>query len=282
MTQKKKITSREEILTSGYNNLSIQVSLSGLSFSVVNCTNNTLVLFKKFPLIGEVKTPATLEASLKSALFDSQLSKYRFKKVRLLFKNELSTIVPKPLFDANALKHYLRFSVKLLENDFLTYDEITNTDLVNVYVGHKNIIKYVKNQFDNVSYTHYNSVLIEHAIRTYSTKDGVHLKMILQEREFTLVVVKNKNLQYINSFTYNTKEDLVYYVLFAYEQLGLKPDKHVLEIIGKCTMLDERFKLLYTYIRNVRLVNPLLPFEKDEFYTKEDSIYDITPIEALL
>ncbi|MCV6631577.1 MAG: DUF3822 family protein [Flavobacteriaceae bacterium] len=282
MTQRKTKISREVVLYSGYNKLSIQVSLGGLSFCIVNCTNNSIVSYQEFPVLDENPSPLAVELTLKKAIASTEISKYRFKEVKLLFKNEKTTIVPKDLFDEKELLSYLRFNSRVIESDFLAFDEIPNTDLVNVYVAWKNLIDYAKKQFDTLQYRHYNSILIEHYIRSNSTKHETILKMVLDTNNFVLLAVNNKNLEYINSFSYRTKEDLVYFVLFCLEQLELNPAKTIIEVFGKTDMNDDRYKMLYSYIKNIRISNLVLPIPYDTVYTKEDPIYDTTPIDALL
>ena len=43
--------------------------------------------------------------------------------------------------------HYLKYSIKVLENDFVTFDELNNCDIVNVYIPFVNINNFLIDQF---------------------------------------------------------------------------------------------------------------------------------------
>ena len=57
-----------------------------------------------------------------------------------------------------------------------------------------------------------------------------------------------------NSFEYSSKEDFIYYILFAAEQLELNPEKFELQLLGHISKDDPLFKIAYKYIRNVSLL----------------------------
>ena len=50
-----------------------------------------------------------------------------------------------------------------------------------------------------------------------------------------------------------TKEDLLYYTLFSFEQLKLSAESIEVTVFGTIEKEDEYFNLLYEYIRNVKL-----------------------------
>ena len=54
-----------------------------------------------------------------------------------------------------------------------------------------------------------------------------------------------------NSFVFTTKEDLLYYILFSFEQLKLSANNISVELFGQINKDDENYKLLYDYIQNM-------------------------------
>ena len=76
---------------------------------------------------------------------------------------------------------------------------------------------------------------------------------------FEIVVIKNKKLELFNCFSFKTKEDFIYYILFTAEQLNLNPEELKLILLGDIKKESELYNTLYQYVRNV------------EFYTLESS-----------
>ena len=50
---------------------------------------------------------------------------------------------------------------------------------------------------------------------------------------------------------FSTKEDLLYYTLFSFEQLKLSADNIAVELFGEICKDDENYRILYDYIRNI-------------------------------
>ena len=99
------------------------------------------------------------------------------------------------------------------------------------------------------------------------------IKKIAQDKSITL---ESKHLKFFNSFNYKTAEDLIYYLLFTYEQLQLNPDQTPLIISGEIEEDSEVYKLLFKYIRNISFTrrNPNYNYSfvfnqtKEHFYYK--------------
>ena len=77
----------------------------------------------------------------------------------------------------------------------------------------------------------------------------------LNTGHFEIVVIENQKLIFFNSFDYKTPEDLIYYILFTAEQLGMNPEYFALEFIGKIDVESDFYTIVYKYIRNVSLID---------------------------
>jgi hypothetical protein len=60
-------------------------------------------------------------------------------------------------------------------------------------------------------------------------------------------------LKFCNRFAYKTPQDLVYYVLFAMNELEIEPDEIILRVNGNITEQSEDFELLNQYLPNVKI-----------------------------
>ena len=171
--------------------------------------------------------------------------------MNVIHKNELSTLVPKPLFNEDNLADYLKFNNKILSTDFITFDEISLNDSINVYVPYININNYLYDKFGEFTYKHFSTILIEEVLK--AEKNAVKPKMYVNicNEYFEVVVVENGQLKFYNSFEYYTKEDFIYYVLFTAEQIGLNPEYFELILTGNVDSKDELYTIAYKYVRFV-------------------------------
>ena len=77
--------------------LSIQISLSGLSFSIRNTDSNTITAIKEFRFEKRLNPLEVLD-ELKAIFTNESVLNQSFANVIIIHDNELSTLVPKSLF----------------------------------------------------------------------------------------------------------------------------------------------------------------------------------------
>ena len=70
-----------------------------------------------------------------------------FNKIQVIHDNEVQTLVPSALFEEANLSDYLKFNAKIFKNDFITYDAITNQEIMSVYVPYVNVNNYIFEKF---------------------------------------------------------------------------------------------------------------------------------------
>ncbi len=166
-------------------------------------------------------------------------------------KNELSTLVPKELYDESNKADYLKFNTKILKTDFITQDEIVVNESVNVYIPYININNYIFETFGEFTYKHSSTVLLDSVLQKANESNSTKVYLHVNTTMIELAVVENKKLQLFNVFEYHSKEDFIYYVLFVFEQLNLDVETTVIHLSGRVDKNDELYSLLYTYVRHV-------------------------------
>ncbi|MCB0447010.1 MAG: DUF3822 family protein [Gelidibacter sp.] len=242
--------------------LSIQISLSGLSFCILNTTNHTIELLQHKDFTKKLTPFETLE-QLKQFLDNNTVFSQSFDSVLAIFQNELSNLVPKSLYDETNAADYLKFNAKILKTDFVSHDEITINNSINVYVPLVNINNYLFDQFGAFEYKHASTILIDTILKTERTSTDSKIYLNISSTFFELIALKDGELVLYNSFEYSTKEDFVYYVLFALEQLGFNPETVITKLSGTIKKDDELYAMLYKYIRFVEFVTPNYSFKFD-------------------
>lgn len=230
--------------------LSIQLGLDGHSFLIREQFSKKHV-FHLQESFSQTLTPSQLLEKLKNTLSTKCPQNVDYSKVRVAVVNPLSTLVPLPLFDEEAVKGYLNLNTQLLENDYVTYDVLQNHDLVNVYVPFVNLNNFLFDQFGAFEYYHYSTVLIEQLFVKAANKKEPQWFVHVQEKSVEIIVIQNKKLLFYNTFDYQTPEDFLYYVLLVAEQCKLNPDSDKIQLIGNIDSNDPLYQITYQYVRNV-------------------------------
>lgn len=195
--------------------------------------------------------PLDMLGLLKKTIADEPLLQQDFKNVLIIHTNDVSSLVPKPLFNEENLADYLKFNAKILKTDYIAYDELRTNDSVNVYVPYVNINNFIYANYGDFIYKHHSSILVEEVLKI--EKNAVKAKMYVNvsSDHFDIVVVENGGLKLYNTFEYDTKEDFIYYILFTSEQLGLNPENFELIFIGDVDSKSELYTIVFKYVRFV-------------------------------
>ncbi len=242
------------IAEKNYKKLSIQVSLTGLSFCCFDTLNNTVTSFNEVHFDTFHKA-TKIEDLFADAFRDHPELNDSYDEILVIHNNNLSTFVPEPLFDENFLGSYLQYNTKVFETDFFAFDEISNYQMNAVYIPYVNINNFFIDQFGAFDYKHANSILVSKLLVASKNKDDKKMFVHINTGHFEIIVVQNQKLLLFNSFDYNSPEDFLYYILFTAEQLNLNPENFALELIGNIDTESDYFKIAYKYIRNVSLID---------------------------
>ena len=97
--------------------------------------------------------------------------------------------------------------------------------------------------------------LIETLLNKYKNLDSDFCFVNVTNFNFEIVVLKDKKLALFNCFSFKTKEDFIYYILFTAEQLNLNPEEFNLVLMGDIEKESELYGILYQYIRNIKFYN---------------------------
>ena len=263
MTPKRKIKSYDL----SNKELSIQVHLSGLSFCILDRIENKIIgiVHENF---NQNVTPDILEEKLRAELHDHNTLKL-LRKLHLIHSNELSAFVPDALFNKECLSDYLKFNIKILENDVVVYDEIPQADLKNVYIPYMNITNYLFELYGSFEYKHAATLLVEKLLSKGLPYGEPVMYVDISDTHFEIVVINKRKLIYYNSFNYETAEDFIYYVLFAVEQLGMDSNTLTFRFLKHIDEEDMKYRFAYKYIKNIVLPNEKIGYNYSEKISKE-------------
>ena len=243
-----KTTIKKDIIH--YKALSIQVSLNGLTFCVLNQDTNTIELLRHCHSEKQMNPMDILEL-LKTTIDDEPLLQEDFKNILIIHENDVSSLVPKPLFNEEHLADYLKFNAKILKTDYVAYDELKTNDSVNVYVPYVNINNYIYDNYGDFVFKHHSSVLVEEILKLEKNATKAKMYVNVASDHFDIVVTENGLLKLYNTFEYETKEDFIYYILFTSEQLGLNPEKFEMIFTGDVDSKSELYAIAFKYVRFV-------------------------------
>ncbi|MCW5520795.1 DUF3822 family protein [Aureitalea sp. L0-47] len=252
--------------------LSVQVSLTGLSFLVTNSIRTEVLHFSE-KTYTKARTPEELLLDIASFVRNDLGEVATVESVKVIYSNPEYALVPSTLFDESKASDYLKFNSKILVNDYIAWDEVQNRGLHVVYVPYVNVNNFLYDTFGGFEYFHVASVMLNLVPSANRFSESPEVFIYVDRASFQMVIQKNGELQLCNAYPYTTPEDFIYYVLFCFEQLELNPDSVKVTFLGMVSEHDSLYEIAYTYIRNIDFMETT-----DEGLFIEDSL----PHERLL
>ena len=261
-----------------FDKLSIQVSLNGLSFCVLDTIENN-IRYGDTILFEEERSPYGLQKGLIGLFEKHSLTEKKFSEVIVVHRNNLFSLVPKPLFDVNEMPNYLKFNTKILATDHIDFDEIEEYDIVNVYVPFVNVNNYINDLYGDFTFKHNGTVMVESLLKGNATGKEPICYVHISHRQIDITVLEKKKLLLYTSFKFNTKEDLIYYILFTMEQLNLDTENTKLKLFGNIEEGDELYSICYQYVKNISIFSP--PTSSYPFANLNEEVIDFAVLNSL-
>lgn len=232
--------------------LSIQFSLDGFSFCVSDSLTKKDVFFSEYQFDATQNSPENLLKEIKTIFKSDANLQLEYSSVTIIHQNNLATIVPDLYFDENSLASYLSYNIKTLKNDFIAFDEVSKIEAKNVYIPYVNINNYLFQNFGEFVYKHHHTVLVEKLLKANANNSDEKVMYVnVSKNTFDITVLEQNKLVLLNSFSYTSKEDFIYYILFTAEQLQLNTTDFKLYFTGDIHTESEIYKITYTYIKNI-------------------------------
>lgn len=246
--------------------LSIQISLDGFSYCVFDEELVDVVRLKSYEFSERLSNSDQLLQHIKEIFDTEPYLKNAFESVNVTYKNYLYTAVPSNYFDVHSLPQYLSYHVKVLDIDKVYYDEIENYDIVNVYIPYEKINRFLREIYIDFKIKHANSVFLNSIFKYFKNTSKPYFFINVTPHQLDLLYIANSELKLFNSFLYNTKEDFIYYVVYAMEQLDIDRNAQPVTLLGDILPDTPLYELLYKYVRHLNFLSINNFSLSDDFY----------------
>jgi len=249
--------------------LFIEISVNRISYALLKNETQTYTAIESYSF-PETKNYNDISNRLEYMYTNRDILKHNYLSVNILYVGHTSTLIPNELFDKNNPELYLKFNCFINNDDDIAYDNLTITGAVNIYAIHKGLNSKLKILFPKAKISHCFSSLIENLLFQFTNTKGSKLVLHVQQKYLQIIHIHDGKLIFFNTFSYNTKEDFIYYILFVMQQLHLNPESQELLVLGEIEKKTSISDMLYQYIKN-----PIFG-EKSAIF-KFDKVFDEIP-----
>ena len=232
--------------------ISIQLGLNGFSFCLLDNLRNRFVMFRDYKLSGK-------EASLANEIMDiagkDEFLSKQYRRYRIVFNLERSTIVPAALYDPAIKDKYFELNHKLENNYVVSNNRLTRPDAYLLFGVRKDIFDLSVNLFPDASLSHQLKPLLDSSFRQARTAKDHYIRVHLDMGFFTLIMLKDDELQFFNTFRVRSDSDILYYLMNSFNRFKIT-DNQVVYLSGNIAKFDDLYNNMIRYIKTLKFAVP--------------------------
>lgn len=237
--------------TAGTCDLFLLIEKSALQMALKERRSGSLLAFEFFPAKDKKDNWKYLleEVSAQGKI----LRNYEFQKVTAGIMSPEFTLVPEALFKPGDEEIYFKKNFPASVNISVKAQQVPAFHLYTIFGLEKDLEKELNHLFQDPLILHYSQALLSGISANLKQETGKQIWLNVREHKIDLVVSENKKLILLNSFSWQTHEDILYYTLFACEQLEMNPDKLQMTVTGDIESESSLHKFLLNYLRDIKI-----------------------------
>lgn len=227
--------------------LSIQANQNGLIYCVFNNKAGHYLLFRGHNF-KNVHLVEDLITQIGEVLEKDDILSLYFQKVVFLGYTQQSTLIPASFFSRDKMTEYLAFNHAGEVDHEIFSSFVAPLEIYNVYAFQRDLVSMISLHFKEVTFLNQTTPFLMHIAASQKAYSKPAVFAGLNNGFFDLAAMDDGKLQLYNTFQYVSESDLLYYVLYAYKQLGYEPQKVPLFISGEQSSRMSYFEILKQYI----------------------------------
>ena len=233
-----------DISQAGSYHLSIQTEPGRLSFCVFNTVINKYIVLRNYPLTD----PHALVSECSYIFENDELLGLRYKSSSHLWVSKRCTLVPEHLFDSGDEDSLLAFNHGAIAGEQILYNHIPSVGLYNIFSCPESLMALLRLYQPDVNLFHQATPFIN-SIAPSSGRTSI--AVFFYSGYLDIMVVKDKELLFYNTFRINTPEDSVYYYVGVSNLFEINPLQTDLIYAGNFKHIPPEVVILRDYVGRI-------------------------------
>lgn len=242
-----------ERIPSYFCKLFLLIRQQSLQYCILETETNECIALADFRLNHIPKTPEIFLEGLDKLVAKESALHQKYASVVVGLETHLHTLVPDVFFNAENPQDYLEFNLRMPDNHKTSFDQVHELNSVCIYAYPQGFKEFLSKNFPSAALLNPLSGMLQAVYRLHNSSDRPESFFLhASDRMISMFFTRNGSMPvYYNSFPYTSREDILYYALYAYEQLGIKPESVPLTTLGELDQASEINGLLQQYFPSV-------------------------------
>jgi hypothetical protein len=191
-------------------------------------------------------------SGMDSLINEDDLLKRKYPAVVAALDTPFHSLIPEPLYDSRQTERHLRLNFELPAGMNFHADHLSEMNAWNIWAVDTEVEETLKKHFTQVSFLHASTQLIKAFSLNLKKDFGQNLTCLhFIRNRFDLVILSESTLQFFNTFNFDNNEDVLYFTLYAAEQLKIRAADARLRLYGDIETESEIIGLLGEFLPHI-------------------------------
>ena len=230
--------------------LSIQVNLNGLSFCILDPVRNKYIALSHQNFENDLAFDDLLN-TIENIVKKNDFLSHSYKSIKFIWLSNKNTFIPSSYFNKDNPKKYFEFNQKLDDLDEIHYKELKYVDAYSVFVIPYQIANIFIKQFPDLNFYNQQIPFIEHALFKYHS-ESKKVFVNVNDEFIDLSITESGKLLLYNNFMYKTELDMIYFIMYVFDQFNLNTENTELILSGfidKKTSIYSKLKGFISHLK---------------------------------
>lgn len=215
----------------------MEVSGNVFSYVVYNKSQQRFLALCQYSL--DYNPGKTNLETFRDILDQDEVLQYDFRESYVVYNYTDSNLLPEKHFHIELNKPVIELVYGNAHKGLLLSEKVYGWDLYNTYRIPREVHTVLQQKFAAGKYWHYYTLLLT-GIGKEDTPEEDEIKMVVAADRFIAAVFRKKELQLLQTWYYQTPEDVSYHLLAVCNRFYIKPEEVTLNISG---LVDEESNL---------------------------------------
>ena len=226
--------------------MSIRLRSGGLSFSAYSPSVNESFFYRDV----EFDRTRPYVSSLKECFFENDFLTWFYKQVNVVCVTSQYTLVPASVFQEKQKAGLLAFTFSSPEGRCLS-NELKDEPAELVFGVDEDVYEFCSRSLVNPRFVHHVGPLLSLWKKQSRARLPRQLYVVLHRRRMDVACYAQGNLLFVNSFEYEHTDDILYYILYVWKQVGMDQQKDQLRLFGDVPLRNDITNTLRNYLQYI-------------------------------
>ena len=240
--------------------LTIRVGNNTLSFTITDQAN------AEQPVLHEpsvVKSGVSMAANLREA-FKTYSRALDLPTARVLINTPVLMVPIEQFQEADATTLYLH-SFPRSDKEIVRYNVLPSLNAVCIFCINKDLLMVLNDHFDDVQLMHLMTPVWTYLHQRSFTGHRSKIYGYFHDKQLDICSFQQNRFKFCNTFETSRAYDSLYFLLYVWKQLNLKPEYDEIHILGDIPEQDWLLQEMRKYVKNAHV----MPFDPMTLLTKE-------------